>query len=202
QLKPGMIAIDVGAHVGYYTRLFSDLVGPTGRVYAFEANPLNFSLLHHNTFRHANVEMIHRAVSNRIGQATLYVSSKSGSHSLYQSEFTQDKVQVETETLDHFWKRIGSPEIGLIKIDVEGAEPSVLAGAEYLIKSHNRTRLIIEFAPTNLGLGGSQPAELIRSLRELNLSYRVISCHGELQEEIPDLERYELVNLFCWKGTL
>src|SRR5215510_7214671 len=48
-LRPGMIAIDVGAHIGYYTRLFAKLVGKHGKVYAFEPNPETFAILECNT---------------------------------------------------------------------------------------------------------------------------------------------------------
>ena len=49
-IKPGMTVIDIGAHIGYFTRLFSKLVGEKGKVFAFEADPINFSFLKRNTF--------------------------------------------------------------------------------------------------------------------------------------------------------
>src|SRR3989344_1154319 len=48
-VKPGMTVVDIGAHIGYFTRLLSKAVGPGGRVFAFEPEPENFSLLYLNT---------------------------------------------------------------------------------------------------------------------------------------------------------
>ncbi|HEY3123578.1 MAG TPA: FkbM family methyltransferase, partial [Thermoanaerobaculia bacterium] len=64
-IRPGMTVLDLGAHVGYYSRLFSGLVGPKGKVYAFEASPENQTMLRRNldSPRYANVEVVPRAIS-------------------------------------------------------------------------------------------------------------------------------------------
>src|SRR5215831_4806609 len=54
-LRPGMVVIDVGAHIGYYTKLFAKSVGKQGRVYAFEPNPETFAVLEYNTKSFPNV---------------------------------------------------------------------------------------------------------------------------------------------------
>ncbi len=54
-VKPGMTVVDVGAHVGYYTRLFSKLVNGTGQVISFEPHPKTFNVLRRNTAGLANV---------------------------------------------------------------------------------------------------------------------------------------------------
>lgn len=199
-LKPGMVVFDVGAHIGYYTRFFSDRLGRSGRVYAFEANPENFSLLCRNTEGRDNIKLVNKAISDRCGEVPLYLSSKSGSHSLFQRDSTQTEVKVEAVKLDDFWSALGRPEIDLLKVDIEGAEPAALEGAEHLIHSHDQIRLVIEFSPTNLRLGGTEPHELTRYLERLGFEYGVIGSGGTLHSTIPALGRYELVNLFCWKG--
>jgi hypothetical protein len=47
-IKPGMVVVDVGAHIGYYTWIFSELVGPSGKVISYEPSPENFPILVHN----------------------------------------------------------------------------------------------------------------------------------------------------------
>jgi FkbM family methyltransferase len=65
-LAPGDWAIDVGANVGHHTKRMSDLVGPSGRVLAFEPVPATFELLAANVgrFRHANVSLFNATVSS------------------------------------------------------------------------------------------------------------------------------------------
>ena len=69
-IKEGDIVIDIGAHIGYYTLLFSKLVGKTGKVFAFEAHPDNFTLLKQNveTNGYTNVVVENKAVSNYNGK--------------------------------------------------------------------------------------------------------------------------------------
>ena len=61
-VTPGMTVVDVGAHIGYYTTQFARLVGPEGRVIAFEPHPGNFELLAHNLARCRNVTLLNQAV--------------------------------------------------------------------------------------------------------------------------------------------
>jgi hypothetical protein len=85
-IKPGMTTLDIGAHIGYFTRLFSMLVGTEGKVYAFEPHPENFCLLQTNISRFANVILSNKAISDANGVTHLFMSNaNSGSHSLFQS---------------------------------------------------------------------------------------------------------------------
>src|SRR5215470_4917006 len=85
-IKSGMTALDIGAHIGYFTKLFSMLVGKEGKVYAFEPHPENFCLLQTNTSRFANIVLSNKAISDANGVNRLFMSNaNSGSHSLFQS---------------------------------------------------------------------------------------------------------------------
>ena len=47
-VRPGMTVLDLGAHIGYYTRIFSRWSVPSGTVLAFEPNPENLEVLRRN----------------------------------------------------------------------------------------------------------------------------------------------------------
>src|SRR3989344_2665787 len=66
-LKKGDVFVDVGAHIGYFTLLASKIVGPVGRVYAFEPNTNNFKLLQKNVKRNKlnNVICINKAIADK-----------------------------------------------------------------------------------------------------------------------------------------
>jgi FkbM family methyltransferase len=134
-IKPGTVAFDIGAHVGFYTLLFSKLIGPEGKVFAFEPFPPNIDFLrkHISMNRIANVETLEVAVSDAEG-TTLFTQGP-GSSMGYISE-TGD-FEVEQVAIDGLIRRKKLSPPNYIKIDIEGAEYKALIGAkETLRKFH------------------------------------------------------------------
>jgi FkbM family methyltransferase len=142
-VRRGATVIDVGGHIGYLTLLFSELVGPSGRVLVFEPSPTNLPYLHRNVERIANVTVKEIALSDREGTAELFVDDLTGQnctlvsdYSVYQENVGASgialdltKVRVPCATLD----RVLSSELpgvspDVIKIDAEGAEFEILSG--------------------------------------------------------------------------
>lgn len=83
EVSAGDVVVDIGAHIGYYTLMLARIVGPCGKVYAFEPDPENFTLLQRNVKENGyrNVVLLQKAVSDRNGSATLYLSDdNSGDH--------------------------------------------------------------------------------------------------------------------------
>ncbi|NPV75441.1 MAG: FkbM family methyltransferase [Anaerolineae bacterium] len=126
-VKENSVVFDVGAHVGYYTLLASALVGPGGRVFAFEPLPANLVYLkeHLRLNNVENVTVIEAAVSNRCGAALFEDSAGSAMGRLSPT----GKLQVETVTLDELTARGELPPPDCIKIDIEGGEAAALSGA-------------------------------------------------------------------------
>ena len=129
-MKKGMVVVDAGANDGYFTRMFSRLVGSTGTVYAFEPDQEAFELLVENTKHLKNVKAYPYAVSDEDGEATWYhVIGAQECHSLTPYDEADNKKPTEkrivkTITLDSF-----IPEkIDMMKIDVEGSEDKVFKG--------------------------------------------------------------------------
>lgn len=133
----GDVVLDIGAHVGFYTLLSSVLVGASGRVFAFEPVPRNLLFLkkHLELNGIANVTVIEAAVSNRSG--VTYFEEKSQSSMGCISE--TGNLTVNTVTLDEMAMNKQIPAPDYIKIDVEGAEMSVLRGAQALLKNAHPT---------------------------------------------------------------
>ena len=137
-LKPGMVVVDVGANVGYFSLLAAELVGSSGKVYAFEPEPGNHGVLQKNIEINSlsNIQVEEMAVSDNSGVADFFLSElDSGSHSLFgdAARGIRESVQVTTTTLDAFLEAEGWPNIDLVKIDVEGAEDLVFDGARNLL---------------------------------------------------------------------
>lgn len=139
----GTTAIDVGAHAGYYTKLMSERVGPTGLVYAFEPNPISFKYLQKNTKRalpvEASVFPAQVAIGDRSGKGFLE-DVEDLEHGQVKSSGT---FEIEVKTLDELFAD-RTTRIGLIKIDTEGHEVNVIKGARRLLANHPEVELIIE----------------------------------------------------------
>ena len=135
----GETVFDLGAHCGVSSYHFSKLVGPTGRVVAFEPDPVNYSLLLRNIDRHGlnNVIPLQIAVSDTRGEAQFSAEQTIGSTLLQHSTRTSvgQVIQVKTVTLEDAFAEWGPPSF--CKIDIEGAEIAVVtASRKFLSKTH------------------------------------------------------------------
>lgn len=131
-LGNGGSAIDGGAHIGYYTRYFAEIIGETGKVFSFEPNPYMFRLLNKYAKSHGNVVAYQKALSDETTISSFYAQpfSLSQDSILGLGREGQKKISVETVSLDDF---LGHEEIRLIKLDVEGHEMQAIMGATQLI---------------------------------------------------------------------
>tara|TARA_B110000438_G_scaffold302073_1_gene358674 strand:- start:1347 stop:2102 length:756 start_codon:yes stop_codon:yes gene_type:complete len=134
------VAVDVGANKGVYTRLLADLAS---HVHAFEPNPKAYRWL--NRSLRANVTPHRIALSDRDGEGALYIpqhgrrySNQHGSLHESTAAAPHGAVTIETRTLDS----CALTNVGFIKIDVEGFEAEVLAGAQRTINQFQPTLLI------------------------------------------------------------
>lgn len=174
-LRPGGIALDIGANVGCYSLLFGQWVGPSGKVFAFEPA----SETHRNLRRHiklnsldAVITPVEAAVSDTKTTARFLKLDNHGMNRLALSSEQAEQsrvVEVATTTVDEFCKHAGVvPD--LIKIDVEGFELNVLRGARETIKAAGeRLALFVEIHPTTWREMGLSKDDFIRELERQNL---------------------------------
>jgi len=194
-LRSGDTFIDVGASFGYYTTLASTLVGPSGRVFAFEPSPLASGVIEKTIVDAAieNVTLSKAAVGRRTGSAVLFLPTTQHLHSpsILQSdpEFTPLKIPVVA--LDQFEPLENVPRTRLVKMDVEGYEPDVLDGMENLIKAGRVENIICEFNSGWLHRNSTTPKQLLE--RFMDLGYR-IRMQTRLQENLKG-HHGELFNL-------
>ena len=198
-VKPGMTVVDMGANVGYYTRFLSELVGPTGRVFAFEPNPENFAVLTHNVSRrrYRNVQAFPFAASNTDDGAYLYISPGHSNHSLIEDYTqTEDKLWVNTIRLDTFLdKVVECPRVDFIKVDVEGAELLALEGMERAILRSPGLSMLMEFNPAAIRAGGSTTRQFLDRIRDLGLDWKAL-CDDGLLGDLPSHVEVP-INLLC-----
>ena len=212
-VSPGMVVIDIGAHVGYYTLISARLTGPKGKVYAFEPDPDNHATLLRNIELNGyhNVVVARKAVSDRVGDAQLYLSATaSGNHSIYRHGLTEsESVPVEITTVDSMLEELGWPHIDLVKIDVEGAEVAVLDGMTQLLGRSADLNLIVEFMPALLHNADVAPAQFLDKLAALfPMVYFIDEANGLVPIAVGDgsslverlLASEDSGNILCTSG--
>lgn len=161
------VALDIGAHIGFYTLLLSKIVGSEGMVYSFEPMPENHRFLRENVeLNHCeNVRLVQKAVLSKSGVIRATVPGNEplpGGVSLA-TDYGTPPIQVESITLDEFAAELKGP-IYLLKMDVEGAEHDVLLGGRDMIQKH-RPLLMIELHHFE---GGPDDHPVLPLLRDWN----------------------------------
>ncbi len=134
----GEVVFDGGANCGVSTYYLSHCVGPTGRVYAFEPDPLTHELLLKNIAEHGlcNVVPLHFALAGTTGTATFHAEGTTASKLARSGSrhTTGNVIAVETISLTDACNRFGTPNF--IKLDIEGAEVEVLEACKPFLREH------------------------------------------------------------------
>jgi FkbM family methyltransferase len=176
-LQPGMTVLDIGAHHGYYTLLASHRVGENGKVFAFEPSPRERGKLgrHLRLNGCSNVKVEGFALGEANGPAKLFVveGKETGCNSLRPPRVSQPTKEVEilVMTLDSYLDENQIGNVDFIKLDVEGAELSVLRGAAELIARRPRPVILCEVQDARSQSWGYPAKEIIVFLSRLDFRW-------------------------------
>ncbi len=177
-LKSGDVFVDVGAHVGYDTLLAASLVGGSGSVYSFEADPNTYAFLaaHIDINKLTNVIAMNVAVTNQRGSVDLFRPNQnnSGQNSIICGRDMQKVATVRGGPIDAFIPEGDRLRVRLIKIDVEGAEQAVLSGIlSDVTLLRNQPDFIVEISNPRQFWG----SEVMRSLK--SYGYKPYSINND-----------------------
>jgi FkbM family methyltransferase len=147
-LRPGMVAVDVGANYGYYSILMGRCVGREGRVFAFEANPDIARLLRKSLWISAirNDEVHEAAAYSTTGEKVRFFRSHERPMNARVTEvkpYEGEMIDVPTVRLDD----VLPERVDFIKIDAEGAEREIWRGLERTIVNNPQLQVFLEFNP-------------------------------------------------------
>ncbi len=177
-VRPGMTAFDVGANIGLYTLLLAKLVGNTGRVFSFE--PVETGRLRENVKLNglANVTVDSRLVMAEPGrqQIHIYTGGLNGLHTVANRHLKDAEIRTEEKeavSLDYYCRQGQLTKIDFLKIDVEGAEGQVLAGAANLLRRQAIDMILFEVSINTYRDMNTTIAEIFQLLR---------SCGYEIYE--------------------
>lgn len=149
-LQPGMVAVDIGAHGGFYTILARRKVGPSGRVVSFEPSPRERRRLGLNLMlnQFGDVTVLPWAVGERATETDFYIvqgleTGFGGRH----RPAVRGRIKflrVPLRTLDGSLAELNISAVDLVKVDVEGGELAVFSGAPELLSRHPRPIILCE----------------------------------------------------------
>ncbi|HRI68284.1 MAG TPA: FkbM family methyltransferase [Polyangium sp.] len=135
-IQPGDGVVEGGANEGYHSTFIAELVGKAGRLWAFEPNPLPRKTLYSNTQGLSQVSVHHEALAAEPAESRDFFVPRSdvpnqGLGGLaHNSTQATEKVAVRIETIDRV---VGESPVSLIKLDVQGFEHEVMAGAKQVV---------------------------------------------------------------------
>jgi FkbM family methyltransferase len=164
-IKPGMVIVDAGSNIGYYSLIASTLVGGSGKVYSFDPSDYAYKKLRESIRENqiTNIHLFNLGLSDHPEERELLLRDKT-LHSpsfCYGEEYPTTPIGTSRLiTLDYFAELSGIDHIDLIKIDVEGMEMNILKGMTGLLAENRVHRIMIEFNGYWLNLMKSSPAEL------------------------------------------
>ena len=204
-LQPGMTVLDVGANIGLVTLVFSKFVGKNGKVYAFEATPSTYEKL--NAILEAgsvrNVKTFNKVISEQKGKAFfhIYPQEYASWNTLADRPLEDYGIsvkpelieEIETISLDDFCKYHQVEHIDLLKIDVEGAELSVLKGIENMLSHKKVGACLFEFGQTIYDMG-IKPKELEDYLHSVGYKLRnLIKGHPTFPHDKKGLAQFAML---------
>lgn len=182
-LRPGDIALDIGAHVGYFTLLFRLAVGETGRVFAFEPLADTYRRLLHNVMINgfSNVLPLPLAVAKQPGTAFFHINRENEGASSLLGGDGGEQVPVQLTSLDNLFRENLSTRPRLMKIDVEGAEMEVLLGAEKWFDRQGPDVVIVEIGRGGLAFAGASEWDIRQFFEQRGYRAGVINGNREDQ---------------------
>lgn len=209
-IKPGMTAIDIGAHIGYYSVLFSQLVQPGGKVFSFEPEPYNFSLLKKNIEINKinNCIIENKAISDIDNKLKLYLDPDNfGGHSATSRGNPNNFIEVEALPLDDYFKDKDT-HVDFIKIDIEGGEYSALDGAKDIIRKNPDLIMVLELNPEQMNVSKISPGSFLKKIRSHGFQISIVDHKSgnlnklENDQDIIDACTNGLVNLLCSRNKI
>ena len=225
-LRAGDTALDLGANLGCWTIPLAGMVGPMGKVIAFEPEKANFKLLRKNVAVNGmmQVQLVSLAVLQDTGRILLFLSPRNagdhrvwdntGYHHTWDTNTPRQTVEVYATSLDRYFgldRGVSPPIIRLIKLDIQGSEVLALRGAQRLLAAQESLALFLELWPVGLDCA-ARCEDGVEQLQRLLQAHQFRCWHIDDKQKklvavtalsrLVDKSSGYFTNLLCIKGNI
>ncbi len=146
--------LDIGANIGFYAIILSDIVGEKGLVHCFEPDAKNFEHLKKTTAAFKNIKINNKAVGPRTEKLKIYTSKNLNvDHRTYKPEEYEQEIEIDAVSIDDHLA--SNPKVDFIKMDIQGFEMQAIQGMQTILEKNKDVKLISEFWPYGLRKAGS-----------------------------------------------
>ena len=199
-ISDGMTVVEGGAHMGYVTLQAARAVGPSGRMFAFEANPRAVPLVERNLAENGlgeRVTVVPLALGDAPGRHAFFLSGGGDTSSLYEPDGESERIEVAVTTLDSWLDT--AVRVDVVKLDIEGGESAALRGMHAtLARAGPGLVVFAECNPSMLERSRSSTSELVELLHEQGLEVRWIDESQGTTRPFGEVDlSHGYVNLYC-----
>jgi len=205
-LKEEDVFLDIGANIGLFSLYASNIVGESGKIFAFEPTPKTFVRLNSNIElnKKQNIVALNIGLSNEDGLVDFNVSNDGYDawNSIVDLDIlvNRNKIKIKFKTLDSFIEEYDLRKISLVKLDVEGWEKFVLQGSHRLLSKTDAPVFLVEFAEKNAFKAGYYCNEVFDLMESYGYSwFSYSSINNKLIKEKRRLH-YPYINLIAIKN--
>ena len=185
-VKPGMVVYDIGANIGFYSLLLSDLVGSHGHIHSFEPEAVNYGHLKKNVGGLKNVTANNLAAGASSGVIKIYKSPELNvDHRTYEPETYTESVEIHAVAMDDYSKSLPLPQqkVDFIKMDIQGYEMTAISGMKQLLETNPNIGLLSELWPYGLRTAGSTCSAYYKTLTDMGLQVWLLENGGLTRSE-------------------
>ncbi len=157
------VVLDIGANIGFYAVILSDIVGSKGQVHCFEPDSQNFHHLIKNTLIYQNIILNNKAVGSKTEKIKIYTSKNLNvDHRTYKPDVYDKEIEIDAISISDYLNQ--NLKVDFIKMDIQGFEMQAIKGMQSILEKNQNIKLISEFWPYGLKKAGSSVSEYFNFL--------------------------------------
>ena len=206
-IQPGDTVLDIGANIGFYAEILSNIVGEKGNVHCFEPDTTNFKHLKSRSGNLPNVTINNKAVSDKTETIKIYTSKKLNvDHRTYKPDEYDQEIDIHAVAVDEYLST-STIEVNFIKMDIQGFEMSAVKGMIKTLQSPH-LKMLSEFWPYGMRKAGTNVLDYFHLLKQYNFHIYLIENNQliELTEvkvkSFLDLPESTYMNIFASKDRV